>query len=209
MVVERLRVGRPPLGPPCIHPLAPQADRTPASFSKIEGWAPDQFRGVKLGRLGASDGVSRPGGLTTFTFRVLRPYQIARTAFELRDVMLVDADGRTIANSAGVAFPLEELGVPVSPELLPNYPSPFNPETWFPYRLSESSEVAITIYDTLGRVVRRLDLGSQPAGLYKSRSRAAYWNGRNAVGEAVSSGTYVVELRAGSYRAIRRLLIAR
>ena len=97
----------------------------------------------------------------------------------------------------------------MSPELLPNYPSPFNPETWFPYRLSESSEVAITIYDTLGRVVRRLDLGSQPAGLYKSRSRAAYWNGRNAVGEAVSSGTYVVELRAGSYRAIRRLLIAR
>ena len=108
-----------------------------------------------------------------------------------------------------MAFPLEGLVVPASSELLPNYPNPFNPETWFPYRLAESSEVAITIYDSLGRVVRRLDLGAKPAGLYESRSRAAYWDGRNAVGEPVSSETYVVELRAGSYRATRNVLIAR
>ena len=68
--------------------------------------------------------------------------------------------------------------------------------------------MVITIYDTLGRVVRRLDLGAQPAGLYELRSRVAYLNGRNAGGEAVSSGTYIVELREGSYRASRRLLIA-
>ncbi|MBT3269943.1 hypothetical protein HN371_22540 [Candidatus Poribacteria bacterium] len=107
---------------------------------------------------------------------------------------------------------LGALRVSVAPErsaLLPNYPNPFNPETWFPYRLSESSDVAIAIYDTPGRVVRRLDLGSRPAGLYESRARAAHWDGRNTLGEAVSSGTYVVELRAGSYRAIRRIVIAR
>jgi hypothetical protein len=160
-------------------------------------------------RLGAANGVPLPGGLTTFTFRVLQPHRVAQTTFELRDVKLVDSGGRIIASSAGVAFLLEELIVPITSELLPNYPNPFNPETWFPYRLAKSSDVAITIYDALGRVVRRLDLGDRPAGVYESRSRAAYWDGRNAAGEAVSSGTYIVELRAGRYGAIRRLLVAR
>ena len=49
MVPDR---GRPPLGPPCVDLLDPSADRTPASFSRIEGWAPDQSRAVKLRRLG-------------------------------------------------------------------------------------------------------------------------------------------------------------
>jgi hypothetical protein len=56
MPTERLRVGQPPLGPPCAASLAPEADRTPESFSNIEGWGPEQLRGVKLARLG--DGAS-------------------------------------------------------------------------------------------------------------------------------------------------------
>jgi hypothetical protein len=51
MVPDRLRIGHPPLGPPCLDMLDPVADSTPASFSRIEGWPPDEFRAVKLMRV--------------------------------------------------------------------------------------------------------------------------------------------------------------
>ena len=110
-----------------------------------------------------------------------------------------------------------ELNTPASPSLvsflpaetslLPNYPNPFNPETWLPYQLSKSADVALTIYDIQGRVVRALDLGHQRAGMYHSRSRAAYWDGRNAVGEPVASGLYFYTLKAGDFAATRKMLI--
>lgn len=88
-----------------------------------------------------------------------------------------------------------------------NFPNPFNPETWIPFQLREDAVVTVTIYDTKGLVVRRLDLGYREKGYYTRRSEAAYWDGRNALGEAVSSGVYFYELRAGSYRAVRRMLL--
>ncbi|RKU31574.1 hypothetical protein C6499_04200, partial [Candidatus Poribacteria bacterium] len=91
--------------------------------------------------------------------------------------------------------------------LLPNYPNPFNPETWIPYQLAVPTDVRISIYTADGKAVRALDLGHQPAGVYQSRSRAAYWDGRNAVGEPVSSGVYFYTLTAGEFTATRKLLI--
>ena len=105
---------------------------------------------------------------------------------------------------------LEQLHAALIPQettLLPNYPNPFNPETWIPYRLSHASDVDITIYDTRGMVVRRLDLGHQMAGYYTDRAKAAYWNGRNEHGESVASGIYFYQLRAGDYTALRRMVI--
>ena len=105
---------------------------------------------------------------------------------------------------------LEQLHAALIPKetaLLPNYPNPFNPETWIPYRLSHASDVDITIYDTRGMVVRRLDLGHQMAGYYTDRTKAAYWNGRNEHGESVASGIYFYQLRAGDYTALRRMVI--
>ena len=93
-------------------------------------------------------------------------------------------------------------------QLLANYPNPFNPETWIPYHLANPSEVRITIYDTRGTVVRRLDLGHQHEGYYTSQSRAAYWDGRNAVGfQRVASGVYFYQLQADNLSLLRRMLI--
>ena len=97
--------------------------------------------------------------------------------------------------------------IPEVTALLPNYPNPFNPETWLPYQLSKPADVTLTIYDIQGRVVRDLDLGHQRAGLYHSRSRAAYWDGRNTHGESVASGIYFYTLKAGDFAATRKLLI--
>ena len=52
-----------------------------------------------------------------------------------------------------------------------------------------------------------LALGQQAAGIYKSRNRAAYWDGKNAVGEPVSSGVYFYTLSAGQFTATRKMLI--
>ena len=101
----------------------------------------------------------------------------------------------------------EALRVPEETSLLPNYPNPFNPETWIPYQLAESADVTLTIYDLQGRVVRDLDLGHRRAGVYQHRSRAAHWDGRNAQGEPVASGVYFYTLKAGDFSATRKMLI--
>ena len=91
--------------------------------------------------------------------------------------------------------------------LLPNYPNPFNPETWIPYDLAEDADVHIHIYNVKGESIRQLSLGFQTAGTYRTRSRAAYWDGRNAVGEPVASGIYFFTLQAGQISATRRMVI--
>ena len=97
--------------------------------------------------------------------------------------------------------------IPSETRLLLNYPNPFNPETWIPYRLSEASDVTVSIYAVDGRLIRTLALGHQPAGLYQRKSRAAYWDGRNAFGEPVASGLYFYTLTAGDFTATRKMLI--
>ena len=104
---------------------------------------------------------------------------------------------------------VESWQIPEETSLLPNYPNPFNPETWIPYQLSKAADVTLTIYDIHGRVVRALDLGHQRAGLYHSRGRAAYWDGRNAQSEPVASGVYFYTLKAGDFAATRKMLIAK
>ena len=109
----------------------------------------------------------------------------------------------------GILF-LEQLlasMVPKETALLANYPNPFNPETWIPYQLAKDADVTLTIYAVNGHVVRRLALGHQPAGIYQNRSRAAYWDGRNAFGEPVASGVYFYVLTAGDFTATRKMLI--
>ena len=91
--------------------------------------------------------------------------------------------------------------------LLLNYPNPFNPETWIPYQLSEASDVTVTIHSVNGRLIRTLVLGHQAAGIYHSKSRAAYWDGRNEFGEHVASGLYFYTLTAGDFTATRKMLI--
>ena len=97
--------------------------------------------------------------------------------------------------------------IPAETELLANYPNPFNPETWIPYRLAEDAFVMLTIYDGAGRVVRSLDVGNQVAGIYESRSKAVYFDGRNEFGEQVASGVYFYHLSADSYSQTRKMLI--
>ena len=104
---------------------------------------------------------------------------------------------------------LDGIGKPTQNALLQNYPNPFNPETWIPYQLSEDSSVSVSIYDTTGQLVRTLPLGFQSAGFYNSQGRAAYWDGRNALGERVASGIYFYQLTTPAFQQTRRLVIVK
>ena len=88
-----------------------------------------------------------------------------------------------------------------------NYPNPFNPETWIPYQLSSPEEVQIDIYSSDGKLVRQIDIGHQPAGLYYEPGSAIFWDGKNQSGEQVTSGIYFYTLTAGHYNATRKMLI--
>ena len=120
-----------------------------------------------------------------------------------------ELDRTDIAFQRGIIF-LEQLLAALTPketELLPNYPNPFNPETWIPYHRAHDADVRLTIYNTKGAVVRRLDLGHQLAGYYTARTKAAYWDGRNNLGEVVGSGIYFYQLSAGDFSATRKMVI--
>ncbi len=98
---------------------------------------------------------------------------------------------------------------PTATRLMPNYPNPFNPETWIPFELTDAADVTVRIYGQDGSVVRALDLGHRAEGYYTSSGSAAYWDGRNDHGEHVASGVYLYELQAGAYRALRRMVVVK
>ena len=123
---------------------------------------------------------------------------------QAKHVNLTDAQAQR-----GILF-LQQLLAAFTPKktaLLPNYPNPFNPETWIPYQLAATADVSISIYAANGQLIRKMALGHQPVGMYQSKSRAAYWDGRNSVGEPVASGVYFYTLTAGDFTATRKLLI--
>ena len=118
-------------------------------------------------------------------------------------------DDGSLAFQQGIANleRLLTLFIPEETTLLHNYPNPFNPETWIPYQLAEPAEVTLTIYAVNGTLVRTLALGHQPAGIYQTRNRAVYWDGKNEVGESVASGIYFYTLTAGNFNTTRKMLI--
>ena len=141
-------------------------------------------------------------------------YPQARGLFTAADVKLWLSQAQHLSltdaqSQRGILF-LQQLLAAFTPKktaLLPNYPNPFNPETWIPYQLSKAADVTLTIYAVDGTVVRTLALGHQPIGIYQGKSRAAYWDGKNALDESVASGVYFYTLTAEDFTATRKMLI--
>ncbi len=154
--------------------------------------------------LGESETGAAPSTLAIKDLKGLDPATVQAWIDQAR----TENDG-SVAFQQGIAN-LQKLLAMLIPEktaLLPNYPNPFNPETWIPYQLSQPSEVTLTIYAVNGTKVRTLALGQMPAGIYQNHSHAAYWDGRNNVGESVASGIYFYTLTAGDFTATRKMLI--
>jgi len=156
----------------------------------------------------ASESVSETGVLATVTFNVNGDGWQSVNPLKTVILRISDARGDIVENKLianGLDF--RKALMPRSTKLLQNYPNPFNPETWIPYQLAQDAVVTISIYDIQGRLVRKLNLGRKLAGVYITKERASYWNGRNNAGEKVSSGIYFYQLQADDYSATKRMLI--
>ena len=144
---------------------------------------------------------ARPQVPETLTALEVQGWLIDARALEVRDA--ITKRGFVVLEQLLLSL------IPTETELLANYPNPFNPETWIPYRLAEDAFVTLTIYDLSGRVVRKLDVGHRIASAYENRSKAIYWEGRNGLGEQVASGVYFYTLTAGDYSATRKMLVVK
>ena len=146
-------------------------------------------------------------GAPTLVGMKLNAVQIDRIEEQI-DLLLATND-RSPAALRTLVY-LQQLLVTARPEktqLLANYPNPFNPETWIPYELATDTNVRLTIYNTQGVVIRTLQFGHQSAGYYTERDRAAYWDGRNALGEQVASGLYFYQLETDEMSLMRKMVI--
>ena len=154
-----------------------------------------------------ASGMGREAGAPALPYRSLKKLPTKETVeqwfTQAQQLNLTDP-----TSQKGILF-LEYLLASLTPEetvLLPNYPNPFNPETWIPYQLTQPADIIISIYAVDGTVIRTLNLGHKPSGIYQDKTRAAYWDGKNEVGEPVASGVYFYTLTAGDFTSTRKML---
>ena len=138
------------------------------------------------------------------TFTTQQKWNIQSAIVELESTPVRSGVEELVFNLLKAILP-ERL--PERTQLLQNYPNPFNPETWIPFELNQDSDVSLTIYDTAGRLVRRLDLGFRPAGTYLRRKQAIHWDGRTQSGEQVVSGTYFYILKTEGDVSTQKMII--
>ncbi len=98
--------------------------------------------------------------------------------------------------------------LPISDQLGPGFPNPFNMSTTIPFQIASrtggSATVSLRIYNTLGQVVRNLMDAQMPPGQYR-----AEWDGRNNQGLVVGAGTYICRLQVDDWSATRLLVLAK
>jgi len=157
------------------------------------------------GNFGKSNVAAAPTVLANkLTFTTQQKWSIQSAIVELKDMSARSQAEELVLNLLIAILP-ERL--PEQTQLLPNYPNPFNPETWIPFELSQDSKVSITIYDIAGTPVRNISMGYLQAGSYVSQSKAAYWDGKTDTGERVASGTYFYTLKTAGYVSTQKMII--
>mgnify|MGYP003322819214 FL=1 len=109
----------------------------------------------------------------------------------------------SLAVEPAAVLQVRRLGaLPQAYSLAQNFPNPFNPSTTIRYNLKEAGAVTLRIYDVMGQRVRELVNAPQSAGRYQLT-----WDGRDQRGTPVANGVYFYELRAGEFRALRKMVL--
>ncbi|MCI0697840.1 T9SS type A sorting domain-containing protein [candidate division KSB1 bacterium] len=108
------------------------------------------------------------------------------------------------SSGLGKPEPADGTGLPKTFTLYPNYPNPFNPETTVRFYLPEASEVKLTVFNIVGEIVKTLVSGRRATG-----NHAEMWDGRNERGEPAVSGVYFLQMRAGNFKAVQKMVLTR
>ncbi len=125
----------------------------------------------------------------------------------LTDARQLDQINNTLRKGIEVLETFANTVHPIKTDLLPNFPNPFNPETWIPYDLAQDTNVNIIIYNLKGEIIRKLNLGFRSAGKYRNKALAAHWDGRNSNGDFVASGMYFYSLHTQQENVTRKMVV--
>jgi hypothetical protein len=106
----------------------------------------------------------------------------------------------TVESTVGIDEAVENI--PASFALNQNYPNPFNPRTEIIFALPVKSDVDLTVYDLLGRQVRKLMSGEFEAGYH-----SVAWNGDDNSGKSVSSGIYFYKIETDDFSMTRKMIM--
>jgi len=145
--------------------------------------------------------LKKNGVIVNVEFETLRGVRSGATISLKLTQVLLNENSRVVIKNGSIEI------LPTKTAMLQNFPNPFNPDTWIPYLLAEPADVVIRIYAVNGQLVRTIHLGSKQAGTYVDKNKAAYWNGRNELGEHVASNVYFYQMQAGNFSSVRKLVI--
>ena len=139
----------------------------------------------------------------------LKPVAVGDVVLTIGNAQLNQRDGHIDLDGTSIEYRLRIISKKIVTKsvLLQNYPNPFNPETWMPYAIKDAAHVKLHIYDAMGQKIRTLDLGFQKSSEYFTRDKAAYWDGRNDMGERIANGMYFYRIEAGSFSDTRKMVI--
>ena len=121
------------------------------------------------------------------------------------DLWISSFDGMYRWHRSDLPTAIESSSIPGTPRsfhLAQNYPNPFNQATYISFTLQQPAVVSLQVFNTHGQLVATLVQGTRPAGTYQ-----AAWDGRDAQGQAVSSGAYIVRLDAAGQQATRKMIL--
>ncbi|MBT3227598.1 MAG: T9SS type A sorting domain-containing protein [Candidatus Marinimicrobia bacterium] len=158
----------------------------------------------------ASAGEVEPGlsdVLAIMQFQVSDQFNEDQTIISLSELRFNEEDLQVDAAQVELSHSLvnlEQSEMPVSYDLLPNYPNPFNPLTSIRYDLPVEAEVSLHVFDLKGRLVHTLVRTRQSQGRY-----TVSWNGMSNSGYPVSAGVYLCHLKAGDYSETIKMLYLR
>ena len=85
---------------------------------------------------------------------------------------------------------------PVAPPAISDlkvFPNPFNPQTAIGFKLQDSANMEVSVYNLKGQRVRKIFAGNASSGDHNLN-----WDGRDDQGRKLAAGTYLIWLKAGN-----------
>jgi hypothetical protein len=140
----------------------------------------------------------RRGPLVELQFGILG--RTTLSSVEIVDAMLSDPQGGIAALASARLTDVRVL--PSEFGLNQNFPNLFNPETQIAFQIPQAGELSLVVYNTLGQTVRAL-----AQGVLDARFHRVVWDGKDSLGRSVSSGVYLIRMRAASFKSIKKMLL--
>jgi hypothetical protein len=131
---------------------------------------------------------------------LLVPVKFTAATGNETDLLVQSTNG--VVEIQGLATSVSSVGTKGLNQLQPVYPNPIDGEAWLSFTLDKDSEVNLEICDLQGRRVIVLQSGKLDEGSYRLS-----WDGRDAGGNKLASGAYLVRLTAASVHSVQRILV--